>query len=47
MHNSIFAGGPLNAIRFAPWASPYTCAGAGADGTVRLFDIDTVGVIWG
>jgi hypothetical protein len=41
-HSDIFRNGPLNAIRFLPWASSYSCAGAAADGTVRLFDIDTV-----
>jgi hypothetical protein len=47
VHTTIFSSGPLNAIRFLPWAGGLGglgAAGAAGDGTVRLFDVDTVGV---
>ena len=43
LHTDIFTSGPLNAIRFAPWGGALGCAGGAGDGTVRLFDVDTVG----
>lgn len=42
LHTDIFRGGPLSAIRYTPWGGALGCAGAAADGTVRLFDVDTV-----
>jgi hypothetical protein len=47
LHTGIFKAGPLNAIKWLPWGGALGWGGAAADGTVRLFDVDTVrGGLW-